>query len=319
MKTLLIAALACAAACGAQAQTYPTQPITFVVPFPPGGTSDVLARRVGQKIGDYTKQSVVSENVAGASTIIGAERVAKARPTGYQFLVATSTTVSTNPHLFRKLPYRLDDFEPVALLAQHPLAVVVSSKLTAKTFPEFVSYARTVSGGVAYASTGRGGISEVLGEMMKAEFRMPMRDIPYRGSAPAVAAILSGEVDLHFDGITSTLPLYRAGKLKVVAVTGRERILAAPELPTLVELGYRDLVMGNIYVLLAPKGTPRAAIEAVNGLVKRALDEPDLQKWLIEQGVTPTALTPDGVGRLIEADSAFMAKIVRELKILPVD
>ncbi len=296
---------------------YPTRSISFVVPFPAGGTSDILARRFGQKITEFSGQTVVIENVTGASTILGAERVAKAPANGYTFLVATSTTVSTNPNLFRTLPYSIDDFEPVALLGQHPLALLVNAALPIATVNDLLARARTVPGGLTYASTGRGGLSEVFGEMLKAAWKVPMRDIPYRGSAPAVTAILQGEIDLHFDGITSSLSLYRGGKLHILAITGATRSSSVPELPTLVELGYKDLVIGNIYCLLAPRGTPRPAIETMNTLIARA--QKALAQWLIDEGITPDALSPQGLQQLIARDNAQMARIVRELRIPLVD
>ncbi len=314
----MLGVLGCFQDAGAQ-QPFPSRAITIVVPLPPGGTSDIIARSIGQKVGEYTGQSVLIENVSGAGTAIGAQRVAQARPDGYTLLVATTTTISSNPHLYRKLSYSMSQFEPITLLTQHDLAVHISPKLPVSTLQELIAYAARTPGGISYSTTGRGSLSEVLGEMMKAAFKVEMRDIPYRGAAPALVDVMRGEIDMHFDGITSTVPFLRAGKAKVIATTGVERAAVSPNIPTLVELGYKDLVMGNIYALLAPKGTPRPIVDTLNSLVRRALEDPVLRERLTSQGAPPKPTTPEGLAEVMARDSATFEKTVRELKIRTVD
>ncbi len=314
----LLGVLACFQDAGAQEQ-FPSRSITIVVPFPPGGTSDILGRSIGQKIGEYTGQTVLIENVSGAGTAIGTQRVAQARPDGYTLLVATTTTFSSNPHLYRKLPYNISQFEPITLLVQHELAVHISPKLPVSTLQELIAYAARTPGGISYSTTGRGSLSEVLGEMMKAAFKVELRDIPYRGAAPALVDVMRGELDMHFDGITSTIPHLRSGRAKVIATTGPERSPMTPNIPTLVDLGYKDLVMENIYVLLAPKGTPRPIVDTLNSLVRRALNDPVLRERLTNQGAIPKPTSPEGLAEVMARDSAYFEKIVRELKIRPVD
>lgn len=213
----------------------------------------------------------------------------------------------------------MSQFEPITLLTQHELAVHISPKLPVSTLQELIAYAARAPGGISYSTTGRGSLSEVLGEMMKAAFKVELRDIPYRGAAPALVDVMRGELDMHFDGITSTVPFLRAGKAKVIATTGPERAAVSPNIPTLVELGYKDLVMGNIYALLAPKGTPRPIVDRLNSLVRRALEDPVLRERLTSQGAPPKPTTPEGLAEVMARDSATFEKTVRELKIRPVD
>ncbi|MDB5512192.1 MAG: hypothetical protein JWR08_1675 [Enterovirga sp.] len=296
------------------AQTFPSRTITMVVPFPAGGTADMVARLLGQKVSSYTGQSVIVENVPGAATMVGAERVFRAEPDGYTLLVATSTTLSTNPHLYKAIRYEWDAFEPVTMLVRHPLSLDIP-KLPVSTLSEFVALVRAREGGIAYATTGRGGSSHLLGEMLKDALNLPMRDVPYRGSTPAITDLLRGEVQLYFDGLTTSLPLYRSGDIKILAVSGRERSPAVPEIPTLAELGYKDLVLENLYCLLAPKGTPRAVVGALNGLFRRALEEPDIRSRLVPESAVPEPTTPEGLAEIIKADNAYMGGIIRRLGI----
>ena len=300
-------------------QNFPSSAITIVVPLPPGGTADLLARSVAERVQGYTGQPVIVENVTGAAGAIGAERVARAAPDGYTLLVATSTTLSSNPHFYRKLRYKVSDFEPVTLLTAHELAVHIKQILPASNLKELIAYAASKPGGITYSTTGRGSNSEVLGEMMKAAFKIEMRDVPYRGAAPALLDVMKGEIDMHFDGITSTIPHLRSGRSKVIATTGEKRSPATPNIPTLVELGYPGMFMDNIYALIAPKGTPRPVVDRLNALVHRALAEPQLRDRLSAQGAIPRPTTPEGLADVIARDNAFFEKNIRELKLQPVD
>jgi tripartite-type tricarboxylate transporter receptor subunit TctC len=297
------------------AENYPTRPVTIVVPFPAGGTTDILARLIGQKMSEYLKQTFVVENVAGASSMLGAERVARATNDGYTLLLGSSTTFSTNPHLFRQIRYSLDDFAPISVLARLPFAISMNKDIAAKTVQEFVDFAKKQPNGITYGTTGTGGTSHILGEMMQRSLQIPMRQIPYRGSAPAMTDLLSGQIHLYPDAITTSVPLEREGKIKIIAVSSAKRSPAAPEIPTLVEAGYKDLVFENGYFLLAPKGTPEAIVNKLNEAVRFALNSESVQKRLAQDGAVADYQTPADTKKIMQNEKDSMGEIIRSLGI----
>jgi tripartite-type tricarboxylate transporter receptor subunit TctC len=298
---------------------YPSRPVTIVVPLPPGGAADILAREVAEKLQAYTGQAFLVENITGGGTIVAAERVARAPADGYTLLVATSTTLSSNPQFYRHLPYKITDFEPISLLSANEFVLHIRKTLPASDFNGLISYARKTPGGLTYSTMGRGSNSEVLGELMKATFKIKMHDIPYRGAPAALLDVMKGEIDMHFDNITSTIPHIGDGRTKMIATTGEHRSPLLPEVPTLAELGYPNMTTGNIFAMLAPHGTPRPIVDRLNGLVRRALAEPDLvQRWTA-QGAPPRPTTPEGLAQVMARDNAFFEKNVHDLKLPPID
>lgn len=251
-RRLLLLALCAPAAVLAQAQAWPARPIKLVVPYPPGGLTDVLARLVSQKASEQLGQPIVVENRPGASTIVGAEQVAKAAPDGYTLLMAAATTLTTNPLLFRKLPYKPADFAPVALVGTVPFVLAAHPSVPAKDIREFVAHARANPGLLTFSTVGQGASSHLVGEMFKGTTQTTLRDIPYKGSAPALTAVLSGEVHTTFDGITNYLPHARTGKLKLLAVFSEQRVPAADTIPTMVESGYPDAMAYSWFGIVAP-------------------------------------------------------------------
>jgi tripartite-type tricarboxylate transporter receptor subunit TctC len=300
-------------------QNYPSGPVTFVVPLPPGGTVDILARSVSERLQTYTGQPFLVENVTGGATSIAAERVARAPADGYTLLVATSTTLSSNPYFFRNLRYKISDFQPISLLSQNEFVVHIRRTLSASNLKELIAYAAETPNGITYATVGRGSTSEVLGELMKATFKVEMRDVPYRGSPPALMDVMKGVVDMDFDNITSTIPYLGSGQTKIIATTGEARSALMPDIPTLAELGYPGMSMENIFAILAPKGTPRPIVDKLNVLVHRALAEPQLiERWTAE-GAPPRPTTPEGLAAVMARNRAFYEKNIRELKLPPID
>jgi tripartite-type tricarboxylate transporter receptor subunit TctC len=293
--------------------------VTFVVPLPAGGTVDIIARALAEKLQSYTGQPFVVENVTGGNTMLAAERVARAPADGSTLLVATSTTLTTNPQFYRKLRYKIDDFQPITLLAANEMIVHIKRTLPVSNLAELIAYAEKTPGGITYAILGRGSIAEVLGELMSAAFKVEMRAVSYRGSALALMDLMKGEIDMHFDSITSTLPHVESGRSKMIATTGETRSKLLPEIPTLVELGYPGMAMNNIFAMLAPKGTPRPVVDQLNALVRRALAEPQLNERLSAQGAPPHPTTPEELAALLARDSAFFEKSVRELKLPSID
>ena len=300
-------------------QDYPSGQVTFVVPLPPGGTVDIIARALGERLQAYTGQPFVVENVTGGNTMLAAERVARAPADGNTILVATSTTLTTNPQFYRKLKYKIEDFQPISLLAANEMIVHVRKALPASNLKELIAYAEKTPGGITYAILGRGSIAEVLGELMKAAFKVEMRAVSYRGSALALMDVMKGEIHVHFDSITSTLSHTGSERTTMVASTGETRSPLLPNIPTLAELGYPDMTMDNIFAMLAPKGTPRPIVDKLNALVHRALADPQLKGRLTAQGAPPRPTTPEGLAEVIARDSALFEKNVRELKLPPID
>ena len=314
----LLGIVAGAPSVGAQ-QNYPSGPVTFVVPLPAGGTVDIIARAVAERLQSYTGQPFVVENVTGGGTTIAAERVARAPADGSTLLVATSTTLSSNPHFYRKLRYRIEDFQPITMLAKNEFVVHIRKTIPASNLKELIAYAARTPGGLTFATVGRGSNSEVLGELMKATFKVEMRDVPYRGAPPAMMDVMNGVVDMNFDNITSTLPHLGSARTTMIATTGETRSPLIPDVPTLAELGYPGMTMDNIFAMLAPKGTPRPIVDKLNALVHGALEDPHVEKRLTAQGAPPRPTTPEGLTEVITRDSAFFEKSVRELKLAPID
>lgn len=297
------------------AQPFPTRPITIVVPFPAGGTSDMLARIMAPRLTELLGQPIVIENVGGAATMIGAGRVARSSPDGHTLLIATSSTLTTNPHLQKSMRYKVSDFQPITLLARHPLAADVSNAIPVKSVSELIEFARKTPGGINYATTGRGSSAHLVGEMVRTQLKIPMKDIPYRGSAPAVTDLVSGQVHVYFDGMTTSLALHRSGKLKIVAVTAEKRSPALPEVPTFAEAGYKDVVLYNMYALMAPSGTPRAAVDGINAAVRTIMSDEAIKKRLTADGMPAEPTTPEQLAKMIADESEQMRKIITSLKI----
>jgi tripartite-type tricarboxylate transporter receptor subunit TctC len=300
-------------------ETFPNRAITIVVAFAAGGTSDIVARLLANKMSGYTGTPVVVEDIPGAACMTGTEKVAHANPDGYTLYLASSTPFATNPNFYRHLRYSLDDFEPITLVSRVPLAFDVRKEFPASTVKEFVDYARKQPNGVTIATPGRGSVGEIINGMARGILDINITDVPYPGSTPAVADLLKGVVDSYFDAISSTLPLYQAGTFKILAVTGRQRSPGAPDVPTLLELGYKDFMLENVYSVLAPKGTPRPIIDKLNGLLRRAMSEPAFRDALLKQGVVPEPTTPEETKAVIQQDYEWNASMVQRFSIKAID
>lgn len=300
-------------------ENFPNRTITIVVAFAAGGTSDIIARLLGHKIAEYTGASVVIENIPGAACMTATEKVAHANPDGYYLYLASSTPFATNPNFYRHLRYSLDDFEPITLAARVPLAFDVRADFPPSTVKEFVDYAKHQPNGVTIATPGRGSVGEIVNGMARGILGIEITDIPYPGSTPAVADLLKGVVNSYFDAISSTLPLYKSGTLKILAVTGQKRSPGAPDVPTLLELGYKDFMLENVYSFLAPKGTPRPIIDKLNELLRRAMAEPAFREALLAQGVVPEPTTPEATKAIIQQDYDWNARMVQQFNIQPID
>ena len=315
MKRLLMLVsllLAVAAAGAVHAQSYPTRPVRFIVPFSPGGASDTAARIVGNKLGERWGQQVVIENRPGAGGTIGTEIASKAQPDGYTLLMGSSTELASNPNLYTNLKYDTTRaFTPIALLTSTPLIVAIHPTVPAQSVKELVALVKAKPGQLNYASSGNGSTTQLGAEMLKRAAGIDMLHVPYTGSAPAVASLLGGQTQLSVQAVPALLAHVKAGKLKALAVTNVKRISAAPELPTLIESGYPvDIVIWN--GLVAPTGTPKPIVAKVS---KDALDVmalADVRQNFSNQGAEITPGNAEQLGAYIKSELAKYAKVIKE-------
>jgi tripartite-type tricarboxylate transporter receptor subunit TctC len=296
----------------AQTTTYPTRPVRLVVPFPAGGTTDILARAVAQKLSEAWGQSVVVDNRPGAGGNIGAELVAKSAPDGYTLLMGTVGTHAINASLYAKLPYdHVKDFAPVILVAGVPNVLVVNPGLPVHSVRELIDYAKTNPGKLNFASSGSGTSIHLSGELFKVLTGVQMTHVPYKGSAPALTDLMGGQVQLMFDNLPSSLPFIKAGKLRALAVTSTGRAAALPDIPTVAESGIPGFEASSWFGVLAPAGTPRDIVTRINGEVAKWLTSTDAREKLAGQGAIAAGGTPEDFARHIAAETAKWAKVVK--------
>ena len=298
----------------ARADDYPGRPLHLVVTVPPGGAADFIARLVGGKLGDALGQPVVVENKAGASGTIAADAVAKAPPDGYTLLQNSITTHGIGPHLFDRLPYDpIKDFAPVSGLALLPLIMAVNAELPVRDVNQFIAYAKAHS--VNFASSGSGGAPHMAAELFKSVTGTSLVHVPYKGSAPAVADLVGGRVQVMFDAAPSLIAHVRSGKLRVLAAASADRNRLLPEVSTFAELGLPQVNVSLWYGLLAPAGTPRPVIDKLNRAVAQILQEADVVERLHAQGAEPMRGTPDEFAAFMRAEMAKWAPIVRQASV----
>jgi len=307
----LVVVLFASAALGAD--EYPARAVRVVVPFAPGGGTDIVARILGQRLSQKLGQSFVVENRPAGSGIVGADLVAKAPADGYTLLFAFSS-LSSSAKLFSHLPYDpIRDFAPVALATTSPLLAVVPASLPAKNVGEFIAYARANPGKLNYGSSGPGSSPHLATELFISMTDTRMTHIAYKGIAPAITALLADEVQFSLVPIAVGMPHVRSGKLRALGVAGLARSSAAPELPTIAESGLPGFEVIGWWGVLAPAKTPRGAVELLNRELRAALDAPDVRRTLLDQGMDPAPGTPEQFGALIKADMDKWGEIGRRL------
>ena len=297
----------------ALAQAWPAKPVTFVVPFAPGGGTDISARTLGAKLQQTWGQGVVVENRGGAGGVIGADVVAKAKPDGYTLLIANVGITSINPALYAKLPYDPDRaFAPISLVCELPFVLMASPKLPANSVQELIAYARANPEKVTYASSGQGGSPHLTAELFQLLTGTKLTHVPYKGGGPAMIDLMAGHVDILFASVLEGSGNINAGKLKGLAVTHAKRNPALPNVPTIAEAGVKGGESGSWIALLAPAGTPSAVIQKIAKDVREAVSQKDIQEKLIGQGAVPQASTPRELQALIDRDLARYGKIIRD-------
>ncbi|MEN3363913.1 MAG: putative tricarboxylic transport rane protein [Burkholderiales bacterium] len=295
------AALPLLAVSSAFAQNYPNKPITLVAPFSAGGALDLIARSVGQKLTEEWGQSVVVDNKAGAAGIIGSQYVARSAPDGYTLLLGATTTHGINPSLYQKLPYdAVKDFTPVSLVATIPHILVVNPSVPVNTVSEFIQYAKSKPG-LAFGSAGIGSPHHLAGEMLKTQARIDLLHVPYKGSAPAMVAVMSGEVSFMSVEITAAMPHIKAGKLKPIAVASSKRIPSI-DLPTFAESGLPGFEVTAWYAVFAPQGTPKDVVAKLNGAISKAIVMKDVKEKFASLGAVPVGGTPEELGVYVKAE-----------------
>jgi tripartite-type tricarboxylate transporter receptor subunit TctC len=294
------------------AQTYPSKPIRLVVPFPPGGSLDVVARAIGQKLTEAWGQPVVIDNRPGAGGNIGADLVAKSAPDGYTILEGALSTHAVNVSLYSKMPYDpVKDFAPITLVAITPNVLVVNPSFPVNSVPELIAYAKAHPGKLSFGSGSNGSAGHLAGELFKSEAGVDMVHVPYKGGAPALQALLAGDTQLMFDNLANSTPQLKAGKLKALAVTTAKRSALAPELPTLAETGLPGFDIYTWWGFMAPAGTPKEIVAKWNAEVARILGTPEMKQFFAQQGAEPAPTTPERFAALIQSEIPKYAKIVK--------
>lgn len=313
-----LAALAWPGLATAQATAGGGRSIRILVPFTPGGTTDILARVLGPKLSAALGQNVIVENRPGAGGSIGATEAARAAPDGLTLLMGHIGTLGVNPSMYPKLGYDpVKSFAPVAWVAQVPNVLVVPASSPARTFREFLDLARARPGRLTYSSGGNGSAAHITFESLKLRTRVFMLHIPYRGTAPSVSDLIAGQVDATFTGAPAVLPHVRSGRLRALAVSSAARIPTLPDVPTVAESGYPGFEADQWYGIVAPAGTPAALIARLNAEVNKALALPEVAQQLATEGAVPMATTPQAFGELIAREIPRWAEVVRAGNVRP--
>lgn len=296
----------------AAAQDFPTKPIKLIVPFPAGGPNDIIARIVGQRMSELTRQPVVIDNRGGQGGTLGTDAVAKAAPDGYTIGIVNAGALAINQSM-EKVPYETSrDLAPVTLVVTVPEMLVVASNVPAKNMSELVALARAQPGKLNFASTGPGSLPHLAGELLKLTAKIDVVHVPYRGAAPAINDLLGQQVQMTFLDLPAILPHIRSGTLKPIALGTTARAPTAPDVPTTVELGMPELRIENWYGMIAPSGTPPAIIAALNRITVAALADPAVKEKLAEQGLTTVGNSPEQFRDYIAAETAKWAKVIKD-------
>jgi tripartite-type tricarboxylate transporter receptor subunit TctC len=314
-KLLLPLAAAAALVHGTAIAAWPEHPVRIVVPYAPGGFTDVVARLVGTRLAEKLGQPVVVDNKPGASTMLGAEAVAHAPRDGYTLLMATTSTISTNPLMFRKISYKAADFTPVALTGLTPFVLVAHPSVPAKDAAELVAYARANPGKLNFAMLGPGSSTHLVDEMLRSAARIDIPDVPYKGSGPASTDLLAGHVQLNFDAVSTAIARIRSGQLKGLGITSDTRSPLLPDVPTFKESGLPQMVAYSWYGLMAPAGTPRPVVERLNHAVNDVLKMPEVRAQLEANGAGAPTLDTKQFGDLIEEHTRIWERVIKPLNL----
>ncbi|GJG98325.1 tripartite tricarboxylate transporter substrate binding protein [Cupriavidus pauculus] len=291
---------------------YPSKVIRLVVPFAPGGSTDIVARIIAEPLREELGQTVIVDNRPGAGGNIGGDIVAKAAPDGYTLLMAAAGQIAINPSLYTKMSYDpARDLTAVTMIARDYNMMAVNASLPVKNVREFVAYARAHPDRITFGSPGNGSVAQLAGELMNRSTGLKMQHVPYKGSGPAVADLIAGHITLMIDNMPAIWPHVQSGKLRALAVTSEKRAPGAPDVPTAEEAGLKGYVVPAWKGVMAPANTPRPIVDKLNHALVRVLARPEIRKRLIEQGAEPVGNTPEQFAQQIKTDTAWWAALVK--------
>jgi tripartite-type tricarboxylate transporter receptor subunit TctC len=306
------AALTGAFAAGTHAQTYPAKTVRMIVPFAPGGNTDIIARVFAPKMAEALGQQVIIDNRGGAGSTIGTEIAAKSPPDGYTLLMV-SAAHTINPAMVKKLPYdSVRDFTPISVIADVPTAFVVHPSLPAKNVKEFLAIAKSRPGEIFYSTAGRGTVGHLSAELLNSVAKIKLTAVHYKGSGPSMVDLVAGHVQMQFPSMPAAVQYTRPGRLRMIAQTGEKRSGAAPDVPTMQEQGLKNFVVSSGFALFAPAGTPRPIVDRVHAALLKALNDPAVKKNLAQQGAEIVANTPEQHDAFNRAEIAKWIKVVKE-------
>ena len=314
---VLAAALLCASAVSAQ-QDYPNRPIRLIVPYPPGGPTDIMGRMTSEVLSKRLGQNVVVDNRGGAATVIGAEMAAHSPPDGYTLMVSSETTFAVNPALRQKLPYHPErDFAPISQLTTQPYVLAVTLALPANSVSQLVQHAKANPGKLAYGSAGTGSANHLAGEMFKHVAGVDIIHVPYKGNGPAIVDLIGGQIALMLGSISSLYPHAAQKKLRLLAVASAKRSATVPEIPTFTEAGMPGFQVSGWNALVAPRGTPPAVIKRLNTELVAGFNQPDVLERLRKQSIEPVAGTPEQLAGFIKSELARYSKLIKAVGLKP--
>jgi tripartite-type tricarboxylate transporter receptor subunit TctC len=312
LRTLITGLSVLLLAAAASAEDYPGKQIRLIVPFPPGGPNDIIARVVGQRMSEIAKQPVIIDNRGGQAGALGTDAVAKAAPDGYTIAITSASSLAISP-TFEKIPYDVEkDLAPVTLVAQVPEMLVVASNVPAKNMEELVALAKAQPGKLNFASAGVGGLPHLAGELFKLTAKIDVVHVPYRGAAPAINDLLGQQVQMTFLDLPVLLPQIKAGNLRPIALGAKTRSPLAPDVPTTAEVGMPDVLAENWYGMVAPAATPKDVIEKLHRFTTQAMSDPNVKEKLADQGLTLVPQTPDQFRSYIAAETKKWAKVIKD-------
>ena len=299
------------------AQPYPTRPVRLIVPFAPGGNTDILARVISPRISESLGQPVLIENRGGAGGVIGTELVARAAPDGYTLLMVSASHV-INPAMVKKLPFdAIKDFQPIALVADVPTALVVHPSLPVKNVKDLIALGRKRPDQLHFSTSGRGTVGHLSGELLNSAGQVRFVHVPYKGAGPALLDLIAGQVEFQFASLPAVVQFIRAGKVRLIAQTGVKRSPAAPDTPTMEEAGLAGFVVSSGFGILGPAGLPRPVVDRVNAAIRASLGSAEVKKVFAEQGADPIGSTPEEYEAFNRSEIARWQKAVREANIPP--